>query len=415
LEHVDRVSAGVEGRSPAERLILAELAAKVCNELGPARSVVEIAERALAGGRLLAEEGPDSQIVYMVINSLGMSGESSRATDLYGTVIADAAGRGSVIGFANASSVRSWFWYQRGAIAEAEADARGALVASADMPWLIGPLARTVLADVMIERGDPEAGYAALQFSGAAESLPDQIFGTFTLHVRARLAIIQSKFNDAIGDSLECGRRLTASRSDNPAMLGWRSTAATAYAGLGDRAEACRLAEEEVAMCRAFGSARPLGVALRIAGLIRGGHDGIALLGEAVSVLTESEAVLEHARALTDYGGSLRRAGQRSSALPPLRLGLDLAHRCGAEALAARARSELLTAGARPRRRVISGVDALTASERRIAEMAADGSANREIAQSLFVTERTVEGHLGNVYRKLEITSRAQLPSALGR
>lgn len=168
-------------------------------------------------------------------------------------------------------------------------------------------------------------------------------------------------------------------------------------------------------MCRSFGAARPLGVALRTAGLIRGGEKGITLLSEAVSVLAESEAVLEYARALTDYGGSLRRAGQRTAALSPLRLGLDLAHRCGAEALARRARSELLTAGARPRRRVISGVDALTASERRIAEMAAGGSANREIAQALFVTERTVEGHLGNAYRKLDITSRAQLRGALVR
>jgi len=81
--------------------------------------------------------------------------------------------------------------------------------------------------------------------------------------------------------------------------------------------------------------------------------------------------------------------------------------------LAERARAELLTAGAKPRRAVLTGLEALTASERRVAELAVAGMSNPEIAQSLFVTLSTVEGHLRHAYRKLSITSRGQLPAAL--
>jgi DNA-binding CsgD family transcriptional regulator len=132
-------------------------------------------------------------------------------------------------------------------------------------------------------------------------------------------------------------------------------------------------------------------------------------------VLAESEARLEHARALTDLGAALRRAGQRAASREPLRTGLDLAQSCGASALAERAHSELVSSGARPRRLVLRGVDSLTASERRVAEMASERLTNREIAQALYVTEKTVEGHLGHAYRKLDITSRSELPKALIR
>jgi DNA-binding CsgD family transcriptional regulator len=132
-------------------------------------------------------------------------------------------------------------------------------------------------------------------------------------------------------------------------------------------------------------------------------------------VLEDSPAELEHARALTDLGAALRRTGKRSEAREPLRAGLDLAQRCHATALVQRAHDELVASGARPRRFLLTGVDSLTASERRVAEMASEGLTNREIAQALFVTEKTVEGHLGHAYRKLDVRSRSELPRALIR
>jgi DNA-binding CsgD family transcriptional regulator len=199
----------------------------------------------------------------------------------------------------------------------------------------------------------------------------------------------------------------------NSTTTPWRSDAALAHLALGARAEARALAAEEVALAQAYNAPRTLGIALRAAGLAEGGRRGIELLRQAVGVLEGSGARLEHARAMTDLRAALRRAGQRAESRETLRPALDLAHRCGALALTERARTELVAAGGRPRRLVLSGLDSLTPSERRVAQLAAVGLSNRDIAQNLFITTRTVEGHLTHAYHKLAITSREQLPAAL--
>ena len=131
-------------------------------------------------------------------------------------------------------------------------------------------------------------------------------------------------------------------------------------------------------------------------------------------MLEGSSAKLERARTLVELGAALRRANQRVDARELLKEGLDIAVRCGAQPLVERAEEELAATGARPRRLLLSGVESLTASERRVARFAADGLSNKDIAQALFVTTKTVEVHLSNVYRKLGIASRGELPEALG-
>ena len=96
-----------------------------------------------------------------------------------------------------------------------------------------------------------------------------------------------------------------------------------------------------------------------------------------------------------------------------LRESLDLAHALGGRAVADRAREELVAAGGRPRRDATHGRDALTPSELRVAELAAASRTNRQIAQTLFVTQRTVENHLTSAYAKLGITARPDLAGAL--
>jgi DNA-binding NarL/FixJ family response regulator len=159
--------------------------------------------------------------------------------------------------------------------------------------------------------------------------------------------------------------------------------------------------------------AGPLGRALRILGAIEGGDEGIGLLREAVAVLEPSPARVEHAYALAALGAALRRANRRAEARDHLRRALELAQRAGATLLAEQAHEELIATGARPRRVELSGAAALTPSERRTAAMAAEGMSNREIAQALFVTLRTVEMHLSNAFRKLGVSSRTQLAAAL--
>jgi DNA-binding CsgD family transcriptional regulator len=154
-------------------------------------------------------------------------------------------------------------------------------------------------------------------------------------------------------------------------------------------------------------------VALRTRGLLEGGGEGIATLGESVEVLRGSAARLELAKSLVELGAAQRRANRRVESRDPLREGLDLAERCSATALARRAGDELAATGARPRRALLTGAASLTASERRICDMAASGMSNPEIAQALFVTIKNVEGHLTHAYRKLDIGSRRELAEAL--
>jgi DNA-binding NarL/FixJ family response regulator len=168
-------------------------------------------------------------------------------------------------------------------------------------------------------------------------------------------------------------------------------------------------------LARSWNTPRAVGMALRARGLVEPGERATEHLRRAVATLADSRAALEHARALTDLGAVLRRAGRRAEARDPLRQGLDLAHRCGATALEQRALQELRASGARPRTPLRTGLDSLTASESRIAAMAADGQSNREIAQSLFLSLKTVEMHLSASYRKLDVHSRSELAETLVR
>jgi DNA-binding CsgD family transcriptional regulator len=155
-------------------------------------------------------------------------------------------------------------------------------------------------------------------------------------------------------------------------------------------------------------------VALRAAALVGPADERLQGLREAVECLERSPGALDRARALIDLGAELRRGGKRREARDHLRAGLDLAQRCEATTLEVRAREELMAAGARPRRQAVSGTEALTPRERQVAQLAARGVRNRDIAQRLFITPKTVEWHLGNAYRKLELHSRGSLIGALG-
>ena len=89
-----------------------------------------------------------------------------------------------------------------------------------------------------------------------------------------------------------------------------------------------------------------------------------------------------------------------------LGIGLDLAHHCGAIGVEAEIHEELTAAGARARRHAITGVESLTPTELRVAQLAAEGLSNREIAELIFVLRNTIAWHLGNIYRKLQVDSR---------
>jgi DNA-binding CsgD family transcriptional regulator len=234
---------------------------------------------------------------------------------------------------------------------------------------------------------------------------------------RGRLRLAQGRPADALDDFQACGALFSADVWDMPiretGYVHARSGAALALLRLGRWQEAGELADAELADVRVFGAPRALGIALRTAGLARGGKEGLALLRESVAVLDGSPALLERARSLVEFGAALRRSGERTTARDLLSRALELAARCDARPLADRAHDELKATGARPRRPWRTGLDALTPSELRVARLAAEGRSNRDIACELYVTLKAVEGHLARVYAKLGIEGRSQLPRAL--
>jgi DNA-binding CsgD family transcriptional regulator len=270
----------------------------------------------------------------------------------------------------------------------------------------------SVLVTALVEEGELDAAVKTLAL---LESEADGGYVTDAVLrlARGRLRVGQGRIAEGLEDFQGVGADLTRVLVTCPSFLPWRSEAALAQLALGDRESAERLAEEELELARAFGAPRALGVALRAAGVVAGGDRGVTLLREGIEAFERGDARLERARALADLGAMLRRRNRRSEARELLREALDAAYRAGARPLAEYAETELRATGARPRRVVLTGLDSLTASERRVAEFASQGLSNREIAQMLFITTRTVEGHLTSVFRKLRIDSRDELPAEL--
>ena len=268
------------------------------------------------------------------------------------------------------------------------------------------------LADALVLRGELEA---AEELFGRApeEPWPLHIGSGFALAARGRLCCALGRNEEALTAFDDLARRELPWALVGPAVHHWRADAAGALLLVGRREEARRVITEDLQRARTCGGPRAIGVDLRVAGLVEGGAAGIALLREAVDLLEESPAVLERARALVELGAALRRDNQRLAAREHLEAGVRLAQQCRARPVAQRAYDELLASGLRLGRAALDDRDALTPSELRTARLAAEGMTNREIAQSLYLSPKTVEMHLGRAYRKLGIASRTELDAAL--
>jgi DNA-binding CsgD family transcriptional regulator len=374
--------------------------------------VIDLARRALAPGNLSAS---GSIAFYYAVNVLPKSGLLDEAVSILDKAVAQARRRGDIFNVAFMLLWRGKWQTHRGDLRAAVADLREAIDLSVAhgmhvaWPYNIG-----FLAEALLEQGEAEEAAGVIEKGEFSEQLPpDQLHLAYFRLSRARLRIETGSPERGVEELLQVGETVRLIPHDNPSSVPWRSWAAEGLRLLDRNDEARALAEEELALARRWGAPQTIGASLRALGLVEGGKAGIGLLREAVEVLAGSEARLEHARALVDLGAALRRANQRTEARERLREGVDLALRIGALGLAERANEEIAATGARPRRVLQTGLDALTASERRVAQLAAEGMSNKEIAQTLFVTIKTVEVHLSHAYRKLEISSRAQLDKAL--
>jgi DNA-binding CsgD family transcriptional regulator len=402
----------VSGSTHGERVLLAQMAMQLVFAGEQRDRPIALAKRALAGGQLLERETSDGMSWLAAAGALGYSDEFASSREPLEAALNEAQRRGSITGFAQASYGRSFVLHHSGDLAGAIADLESALEGVRHGWRQFLPAVHAQLSWALIERGELERAAATLAEVDDRE-WGETVMTALVLESRARLQLVVGRPDEALSDALAAGRIATSALISNPSVLPWRSRAALAAARLGDVSQARALVEEELRLARRFGASRTIGAALHAAGLIEPGPRAIELLQEAVVVLDDSPARLELTRALVDLGAALRRQRHRADAREPLRRGLDMAHRSGATVLTERAHTELLATGARPRRLVLTGVDSLTPSERRIAELAAQGLGNRQIAQALFISLRTVEAHLGHIYRKLDVTSRRELKNVL--
>ncbi len=408
-----RERAASDHAAPPEVLAVAALTSILMNE--PAEIGAGLATRALSP--LPGSDGrPRSSSAALLARttlSLLWAERYAQVRPLLDASIAQARATSDSARLAIGLANRGWLALRRGDLSAAEGDTRTALAATElPAPPMYRLLNGGVLVRALLDQGELEAAervFAPLDSGVESGSLTAAVLRL----ARGRLRVGQGRVDEGLEDFLAVGVGLTRAMVTCPSFLPWRSEAALAHLALGDRESAGRLAAEELELARAFGAPRALGVAKRAAGVVAGGERGESLLREAIDAFERGDARLERARALADLGALLRRRNRRTEARELLREALDAAHRAGARPLAGQAETELRATGARPRRVVLTGLDSLTASERRIAELASQGLTNREIAQTLFVTARTVEGHLTSIFRKLQLDSRNELHAAL--
>ena len=411
------------GETAAERSLLAMIAVVfAATTARTAHEVAALAETAWGDGQLLVEvrsehpalAAPATTIALTAAAvAIALAGRLTRAIEVCTAGVEEGRARSSMLLYSNALGLRASTRVWSGDIGGADADAVAALaLLPADDPIVL-PTALSALTDVHIERGTLEQAVTLLREAWPAGELPPTLSVCQALASRGRLALRLGDPSAALNDLEDAGRRSLTIAYANPMALMWRSYAALASARLGEHDRAGELVEEELEIARRFGAPEPIGEALRVRALLAPGGEMVERAREAVNVLAGSELRVAHARALIDLGAALRRGGHRRDAREPLRDGLDLANRCGSVVETDRAMDELRATGARPRRPDVSGVDSLSAQERRVAAMATEGLSNREIAEALFLTRRTVEMHLTGAYRKLDVAGRQDLPAAL--
>jgi len=371
-------------------------------------------DRGLAGSELFGEE---SLVAVYAAMDLVLLDRLDDAERLCTALIEEGRRRGAPGIISSFAFARAFCALRRGRLRDAEADGRWSFEQKLSLvprsasgpPWALA-----FLLDALTELGNFTAAEEALGHVERSDGKPPEMLAwAFLLEARGRLRLAQDRPHEGLGDLYEAGARWERLSCHSATGVRWREDAALALAQLGEQDEARRLAAEQLELARATGLPRPIGAATRVAGKLAPRAERMSRLHEAVALLSQAPAPLELARAHLDLGAALRRDGHRVEARDQLRQSLELAHRAGASPLAARAREELLLAGGRPRKPIFTGVEALTASELRIACLAAEGRTNREIAEGLFLTQRTVETHLRHAFQKLDIARRDQLHQVL--
>jgi DNA-binding CsgD family transcriptional regulator len=403
--------AALEGRTPGERAALGQVAFYAACAGAPPAIVAGVAARALARPMTEADEPVAAFSPALALVQGDLLAEANVALD---AMIDRSREIGSAMWFAMASTIRAEARLREGRLTDAEADARQALSTGPDREtpaW--DAMALATLVRTLDELGRIDEACDEYERRAAPGPLVGTAWGAILGHARGCLSLAQGEPGQALEALMSAGDVMRTLGTRSPAPVGWRADAALAQLALGDLDQARRLGQRNLELARAAGAPRSLGIALRVAALTQAPVD-LALLTESAGALEASAARLEHARSLIELGAALRRSGARRDASERLTLGANTAAQVRAEPLLSQARDELRALGMRPRRLGANGIDALSPAELRVAQLAAEGLSNKEIAQTIFITVNTVQTHLSRVYSKLDISTRSALPDALG-
>jgi DNA-binding NarL/FixJ family response regulator/mono/diheme cytochrome c family protein len=408
---LERIPDDLEPGSPDACLANSALLGAACARLASMPDIGVLAERALGDGTMLAAFPYQELQYWNAVAALILAERFDVAREAIDNGFEHARRYGSIIGFALASAFRCKLAHRSGAIAEGTADGWQALRALPTDDLHARAYAVGFLVDCLIERGELREALDVAAGDEFAGELP-QASGFHLLRAARGRALIEAG-NPVAGTRalLDLGAEM-GEREFGPAMNPWRARAAFGLTMLERRREARELADEELSLARETRSGWAEAIALQALAAADPASAG-EHLEQAIEVAASGGFALEHARSLLALGAWHRRAGKRAIAIDLLRQALDRSARCGALAVEQRARVELAAAGLRPRRRQLTGADSLTPAELRVAHLAAEGASNRAIAQSLFLSLRTVETHLTRTYQKLGIDSRGQLAGAL--
>ena len=365
--------------------------------LSDARACAALAREAIAGDALLRSEGLGFLLSIRVLTLTDRAADSERAI---------ARLRESVHGSLPLRAAVAWaaaeLALRAGRLGEAEAEAWTA-IGLVDETNAVSLSAADVLALALVERGALAEAREVVSRAGGPR------------HARARLWLAEGDYEAAAEEAREAGRLRLAHGRRNPAWTPWRATLALALAHLGRHDEAIAVADEEVALARAFGAPTALARALHARTVSEPGFERRASLAATALTVFRGPAVLVQAALQVELGSALIRLGRRVEARDALRPAFATADAAGAVPLADRARRELVASGARPRRAAIAGAAALTPRQRQICELAMAGKSNRAIAHALFLSIKTVETHLARAYGTLGVPDRAGMVAALAR
>jgi DNA-binding NarL/FixJ family response regulator len=396
-----------------DRLLFALAASDLAMRARDRDRAVHLALRALGDGALLEEETSEGIGFYVASAVLSWADAYEENLTALGAAVEDAHSRGSVLGFATASYCRGLVHYRQGRLREAAAQFQSALERRAE-GWT--DFAEPAVAGAALTRlglGEHE-GARALEPALRAAADRGQFVCAQPMAVAGLIRAVHGDHEQALEDYRKAAR-LMGAHPDNASIVEWRELSAWSLMALRRRNEASEMAEEAVVHARSWGAPRALGFALRTLAHVTTRDRSVELLREALAHFEHAACTDYRARAQVDLGRLLLAGGteQREEGVAMLRSALEHGRTQGIDPVTVRATRLLVRAGESVSGPAGTPVSSLTAGERRVVELAAGGETNRQIAQRLFVTVKAVEWHLSNAYRKLGISSRAELGRAL--